>query len=125
MTNQEIEKLIQEKRKQINYLNKEIEELKKQHSLLNQRYEVAIIAKRKCKKTTQGAILGSYLTPYPHKIYVIPQKAFMSNSSAKSYAYQLSRKIRHKEIKLNGKEYSHMAILDKTINGYQIIWTCM
>ena len=50
MTNQKIEQLIQEKKKKINKLEREIKELQEEHTLLKERYEIDIVVKRKCKK---------------------------------------------------------------------------
>ena len=121
MNDQEIEKLIREKQNQINSLNREIKELRKQHSILSQRYQVAIVGTRKCKETTKGAVGLRYNEP--HKTYFIPQKAFSEKRKAKDYAYQIRVKIRKGLIKLKGKKYDHMVILDKTIKGYQVVWS--
>ena len=123
MTNQKIEQLIQEKKKQINKLEREIKELQEEHTLLKERYEIDIVVKRKCKKNTKGSF-EDIREGCPIKMYLMPQKGFSQRQKAKSYAFKLRRKIEKGEIKIIGKKYSHIAMLDKTKQGYQIIWTC-
>ena len=123
MTNQEIENLIQEKKNQVRTLNREIRELEKQHSLLSQRYEIAIVTIRTCKATTKGAF-QSILEDKPIKVYLKPQKAFSNRQKAKDYAYTLRNQIHKGLIKFHGARYSHIAMLDKTKENYQVVWTC-
>lgn len=123
MTNQQIEQLIQEKKKQINKLEREIKELQEEHTLLKERYEIDIVVKRKCKKNTKGSF-EDIMEGCSIKVDLIPQQSFSQREKAKNYALKLRRKIQKGEIKIIGKKYSHIAMLDKTKKDYQIIWTC-
>lgn len=113
MTNEEIENLIAEKRTQINKLTKEIEELKKQHSILSERYEIVIIVKDN-NDSRRNRVYGSH------------KKRFSNKEKAKSYGCQLKQKIRKRELKING-EYCHIAMLDRSRTDYApdypVVWT--